>query len=257
MTSYGAAKASKPANLISPSRANSGAEQTTIVNEVVVASWKDASSRFERLSVSERQALLITLTANMGEEYTLDRRRETGKAVVFRLVGAIPFDMPRTNGPHGIDTGLNLGNWSDIREVTALTYGYLSRFERQRLPHAENQPIGPPAPGGPTRYDFYCMTLELIEAILADEQASLWIRCRKIFNGSIGKSEMRRLTLLILMMVPALIHEQLEFDHIRLKRTNEISLSSRVMHELMKKSEEILLAAARKPGTRWNPQRPK
>jgi hypothetical protein len=486
VTSYGAAKASRPHDSITSSPgANSKNNQTTGTEEAVVASWKDAESRFQKLSVSDREAMLVTLTANMGEEVTLDHRRETGKGAGFRLVGAQNFSMPHTKGPYGIDTGLDLGNWSDIREVTALTYvasaalsilrphyskhpqkaakftdtwdrmhkwntrcqrvrqlidimlgrpvietgkdweilkveekqklnheesqpeyfndlkanrnallshifrdsngeelapnrhlfavlcfaqstidvevrdeeaiwptaslrfgstvlrilfdsiagidhtrelplkdnnnaddsmvyrnrlkiagwanrinkkaqlwdqttveegerdvigapkpliipgkndqsrgkgeaiAYLPQFERERQPHPLDKLIGSPKGGVPTRYDFYRMILELIDAILADEQASLWIRCQKGFQGSIGKTEMRRLTLLVLMMVPALIHEQLEFDHIRLKRTNKIGLSSRVIHELLKKSEKILLDAARKTGTRWNPRKPK
>jgi hypothetical protein len=106
-----------------------------------------------------------------------------------------------------------------------------------------------PNSGYPNRYDFYRMTLELIEAILDDKEASLWRKSQSIFRPDQGDvqpepKEMRRLTLLILMMVPALIHEQLEFDYVRLKQANETALSGNVMHSLMEKSQLILTKAS-------------
>ena len=106
----------------------------------------------------------------------------------------------------------------------------------------------------PNIYDFYRMVLALVEAILEDVNPSLWKRCQREFIGHIGDIEMRRLTLLVLMLLPSLIHEQLEYDYIRLKRTDEISIRSKVIHKLIKKAETILKSASIKTGTSWDPR---
>jgi len=123
---------------------------------------------------------------------------------------------------------------------------YLRQFVR-RSPSVNESAF--PNSGYPTRYDFYRMTLELIEAILDDKEVSLWKKSEKKFSEDKNEDkpdhkEMRRLTLLILMMLTALIHEQIEFDYIRLKQANETALSSVVMHSLMKKSQMILRKAS-------------
>ncbi|HMF55838.1 MAG TPA: hypothetical protein VK619_05730 [Pyrinomonadaceae bacterium] len=128
---------------------------------------------------------------------------------------------------------------------------YLRQFEKMNQSHSNGKPLGGSIEGHPTRYDFYRMILELVDAILEDIDASLWKQCQKIFKGDVSDTEMRRLTLLVLMMLPALIHEQIEFDYIRLKLSDEIGLSSAVLHNLMKKSEEILQDAAKKTRTPW------
>lgn len=516
VTSYGMAKISRPSPSSSPHGSSAQGNDAASQDKAVVASWKDATSSFQKLSVSKDQALLITLTAKMAEQFTLDRRGLAGKAAGFRLDGVVPVDIPAPKGipgvyPHldlGIDTRLDLGNWSDIREVTAVTYvasaalsllrPHLSRhpepeearkrtdtwyatqnwkddFQRTQdwqsrcrrvhqlidlmlgrpvwvsnkrweaevneevkrieggnggavsrysyfnqlraartllmkhifkinsgtddenrkalrmvpnrhlfsvlgfsqstidvevrddeavwptdalgfgsivlrilldsiagIESSENGDVGQDSgnggdgsevylrrlmiagranrgktvlwgpdevdksgrdvkgaptplyvhnttrargkggseqirylrqfkhlhrPGGsarldspskddhPNRYDFYRMVLELVDAILDDEEASLWKRCQQEFKGQVNEAEMRRLTLLVLMTLPALIHEQLEFDYIRLKRINEIDLSSTIMHELMKKAEEVLTSAGRKTRTPWNPRK--
>lgn len=517
VTSYGMAKISRPNSSSSSSGANPKNNEASGSDEAVVASWKDPTSSFQKLSASKDQALLITLTAKMAEQFTLDRRGIAGKAAGFRLDGVVPVDMPTPGGilggdTHldlGIDTRLDLGNWSDIREVTAVTYvasaalsllrPHLSKHltpgeakkrtdtwyamqkwedglqrtqdwrtrcrrvhqlidlmlgrpvwvsnkkweekvnkevERLKgsndgaasqpdyfvqlkvarkfllnlifkddsetggedgeafnlapnrhlfavlgfsqstidvevrddeavwptdalgfgsivlrilldsiagLESSEKNGAGPDSEEGgdgsevylsrlmiagranrgktvlwtsndvdesgrdvkgaptplyrpnttrargkgdsaqirylrqfknlhrpgdgpadspseddhPNRYDFYRMVLELVDAILDDEEASLWKRCQQEFKGQVNEAEMRRLTLLVLMTLPALIHEQLEFDYIRLKRINEIDLSSTIMHELMKKAEEILTSAGKKTRTPWNPRKTK
>jgi hypothetical protein len=126
---------------------------------------------------------------------------------------------------------------------------YLNQFVRQ-TPLVDESAL--PNSGYPNRYDFYRMTLELIEAILDDKDASLWRKSESVFRPDQNDikpepKEMRRLTLLILMMIPALIHEQLEFDYVRLKQANETALSGTVMHSLMEKSQVILTKASRIP----------
>ena len=126
---------------------------------------------------------------------------------------------------------------------------YLNQFSL--IPPPANNPDHPT--GKPNRYDFYRLTLELIEAILDDNEAALWKRAKAEFTphqvagipeDEVEPKEMWRLTFLILMMVPALIHEQLEFDYVRLKEKNETALSGNVMHSLMKKSQQILTKAS-------------
>jgi hypothetical protein len=133
---------------------------------------------------------------------------------------------------------------------------YLRQFKNLHRP-GDGPADSPSEDDHPNRYDFYRMVLELVDAILDDEEASLWKRCQQEFKGQVNEAEMRRLTLLVLMTLPALIHEQLEFDYIRLKRINEIDLSSTIMHELMKKAEEILTSAGKKTRTPWNPRKTK
>jgi hypothetical protein len=516
VTSYGMAKTSRPHASSSPSGANPKNNDASGHDEAVVASWKDPTSSFQKLSASKDQALLITLTAKMAEQFTLDRRGLVGKSAGFRLDGVVPVDMPTPSGilggdAHldlGIDTRLDLGNWSDIREVTAVTYvasaalsllrphvsrhpkprearkrtdtwyatqnwedgnqrtqdwrarchrvhqlidlmlgrpvwvsnkkweeevnneverlkgcndgaacppdyfmqlkvarnfllnhifkaapgtgaenreafrlapnrhlfavlgfsqstidvevrddeavwptdalgfgsivlrilldsiagiesseknggwgsdkagngsevylrrlriagranrgktvlwapnevdesgrdvkaaprplyvpnttrargkgdkeqiRYLRQFKKLHRPD-DGHPDSPSVYDHPNRHDFYRMVLELVDAILDDEEASLWKRCQQEFKGQVNEAEMRRLTLLVLMTLPALIHEQLEFDYIRLKRINEIDLSGNIMHELMKKAEKILTSAGRKTRTPWNPRKTK
>lgn len=491
VTSYGMAKVSSPTAPSSFSCTKPETDKASVNEEVVVASWKGPRSSFQKLSASKDQALLITLTAEMGEEFTLDRRGLTGKAAGFRLDGVKAFNMPPSKGDKGIDTRLDLGNWSDIREVTAVTYvasaalsllrphlskhpvskiakkrtdtwnqmpdwGNRCKYYRQLIDVMLGRPLfwagkhnwedsvkeeaesikGTPAksqydyfnelratrnlllnhifreaanyddnnfqlhelapnrhifavlgfsqstidvevrddeavwptdalrfggtvlrflldsiagvdylddgleawekgqevyslrlkiaaranrnrpvlwgqlevdvgardvkgapkplyvsnatrPSGegttdkinylhrfghlhnpnsgktnfpaknenPNRYDFYRMVLELVYAIVLDEEASLWKRCRKEFEGHVNEAEMHRLTLLVLMMLPGLIHEQLEFDYIRLKQTNEMALNSNVMHNLIKLSEDILTNAAKKTRRPWNPRK--
>lgn len=531
VTSYGMAKASRTSASLNSSGGGTDNKEAAGRDEVVVASWKDPTSSFRKLSASKDQALLLTLTAKMAEQFTLDRRGMVGKSAGFRLDGVVPFDMPAPTSAQGIDTRLDLGTWSDIREVTAVTYiasaalsilrphvsrhptpaearrrtdtwyrtqiweddyerkqtwdsrcrrvhqlidlmlgrpvwcsneewerktreevarlkasndGAASRFdyfnqlkaarnvllnylfravpaEGVPTPDEESTEAGKLAPnrhlfavlgfsqstidvevrdddaiwptdalrfgstvlrilfdiiagvessalndkgqrtgrhgdggevylrrlriagranrgkkvlwdveevnedeknvrdvkgaprplytpsttrardrGGntqirylrqfkdlhrpgdsppdfppkendphregfdptrtedhPNRYDFYRMVLELVDAILVDEEASLWKRCQQEFKGQVNEAEMRRLTLLVLMTLPGLIHEQLEFDYIRLKRINEIDLGSSIMHDLMKKAEKILTSAAKKTSTPWNPRKTK
>lgn len=482
VTSYGAANASRPNPQMSVGASASATHTTGEDGKAVVASWKDPSAIFQTLSVKWGESLLMTITASIGEQFTLDRRGLTGKAASFRLDGVKTFatfpakqenDSSSCTVSPPSDDKLNLGKWSDIREVTAVTYvasaaltllrphqsqhpteslartdqwdGKALRWKRrcQRVrqlidvmlgrpvllddegwenltkkeaeaikevggseysryndlraernallnhifkasdrqasaagcaPHkltpnrhifavlgfsqstidvevrdenvvwptpdlrfggtvlrilldtiagidySEDNPdawesnvyqrrlriagranrsqttlwdstmaaegardvLGASAPlyndqegvsndiqvnylaqfqhlhqpgndeplkperDHPNRYDFYRMVLELVDAILKDTENSLWKRCRNIFKGAVGDQEMHRLALLVLMMLPALIHEQLEFEQIRLNRNSEIALGSGIMHRLMTRSEDILKLAAKR-----------
>lgn len=130
---------------------------------------------------------------------------------------------------------------------------YLDRFQSDNSPGS--QLLTFPTKDVPNRYDFYRMVLEFIDAILTDEGASLWKNCQREFKGNVGEAEMRRLTLLILMMLPALIHEQLEHDDVRVKKSSHTPLSAAVMHLLLQKAQSILTNAARKTRQPWNPVR--
>jgi len=149
------------------------------------------------------------------------------------------------------DECLDISGGVDVPEApkTLLSYQddrlkqvkYLNQFLHKRLPLD---------PGGrPNHYDFFRMILELIDAILVDNEASLWRRAGSLFSHDdaqepVNHKERRRLTLLILMMVTALIREQLEFNYVRLKHKSQTALSGQTMHFLMTKAQEILTKAA-------------
>lgn len=469
VTSYGAASASRKEDEVSSPVAGDADPETS--QPVVVASWKDATSRFVTLPAAKDQALLITLTARAAKEFTLDGRASNNKAASFRLDGIKSFNLATKRSRAKKFKKDPRGNWSDIREVTAMTYvasaalsllrphrshhpkhageytdnwnamwdwnrrclrvrqlidvmlgcpvlsdpvewehqtkqlmprtkgggrssydrvsalkakrhlllqeifsDQLDGHKRARNRHlfavmgssqhtrdvkvineetkwptdslryastvlrilfdtisgkdihekltvepkndenasqvyrnrlivagsanrlggdrayrfadvisqnavdvkgaakplisykgGSDQPVQylkgfqlqPPPPderghpkGAPNPYDFYRMILELIDGILNDKQAALWKKGKKEFNRDptekrLLEKEMRRLTLLILMMVPALIHEQLEFDYVRLKERNETALGGLVIHSLMQKSQRILTEGSR------------
>lgn len=453
VTSYGAANASRPADsLVAPV----GPTADELTRKVVVASWKDPSSKLITLSTAKNQALMITLTAHSAQEYTLDRRVSSSKAASFRVDGVKTFNVPSTSFS-GQSMPDPRGDWSDIREVTAMTYvasaalsllrphhsthpdqkkaaestdtwttmsdwnrrclnvrqlidvmlgcpvltkpdewtktvagfqeprdsgrvyfrdlkakrnalleslfstaqpynrhlysvlgfaqstvdvqvraeetqwptnslryactvmrllldaiagvdpefnftkdepknlyevyssrlriaGLAHRLDKQEswgeyvdlssevdvpgapklllsyhddelkeqvkyLKQFHSKRLLPDLGGRPNHYDFYRMVLELISAILEDNEASLWRRSGALFRHDdkqepVNHRERRRLTLLILMMVTALIREQLEFNYVRLKHKSQIALSGQHMHFLMKKAQDILTKAA-------------
>lgn len=141
LTSYGIAQASRPeSDVYSPRAVVSTTGPWTSPEKAVVASWKGQNSSFQKLAVSSNQALVVTLTADFGTEYTLDGRAIANKPAGFRLDGVKVFDMPKSDCDQGIDTRLDLGSWSDIREVTALTYVAAASLSLMR-PHESRDPI--------------------------------------------------------------------------------------------------------------------
>ncbi|MEL7169548.1 MAG: hypothetical protein AAGN64_09390, partial [Bacteroidota bacterium] len=105
----------------------------------VVASWKSRQSAFRKLHARDKQALLVTLTAEIGEEYSLDNRRERAKSGEFSLDGVYPLDFEETTPDTGIDPNMGIGTWSDMREVTALTYVASAALSLLR-PHLSTHP---------------------------------------------------------------------------------------------------------------------
>ncbi|MEM9996996.1 MAG: hypothetical protein AAF809_04790 [Bacteroidota bacterium] len=137
VTSYGAARSSKQSTP-STNDPQMVARESSEEYEAV-ASWKDPNSPFRALNAKHNEALLITLTASMTTEFSLDGRGNDGKAGGFRLDGVRPYLIPESGHDPGIDQNLDLGTWSDIREVTALTYVASSALSLLR-PHASLHP---------------------------------------------------------------------------------------------------------------------
>jgi len=201
--------------------------------------------------------LLDTIAGKDVDENLTVRPRENPKAsMVYRnrlIIAGSSNRLGDNRASHyanvisegGIDVRAAPKSLTSYKDGSDQPVQYLKQFQLE--PPASDEPDYPN--GNPSPYDFYRMVLELIYGILNDKEAALWKKAEKSFvpdstEQKLEEKEMRRLTLLILMMIPALIHEQLEFDYVRLKERNETAVCGVVIYSLMQKSREILTEGA-------------
>lgn len=100
--------------------------QNTNHNKQTIGLWKDLITGWKELQIGydeKAKGLLFTISAIFREEFTLDGRSDFTNASVFRLDTLNPVEIALDTSNQEIDnnssTLLKVGNWNDIRELSA------------------------------------------------------------------------------------------------------------------------------------------
>ena len=93
----------------------------------VVGLWKDMIRGWKELCIKETSdAIAFTISAQLIEEFSLDRRTDHSNASVFRMdtneVKPIIFDKLPSQSDRKIEENNLEGSWNDIRELSALLF---------------------------------------------------------------------------------------------------------------------------------------
>jgi len=98
-------------------------------NKYTVGLWKDMIRGSKELNLEKgNHALLFTISAKFIEEFTIDGRTDYNNASVFRIDTLIPrqvkidYEKETKGGKTKIIDKKDLGDWEDIRDVSALMY---------------------------------------------------------------------------------------------------------------------------------------